>query len=79
MILRPVSPQSPCGPARDELAGRIDVVVDFAVHKFGRQHRIDDLVDHELFDLLLFDLGVMLRRDDDRVDADGRRRRRIRS
>jgi hypothetical protein len=46
MILRPVRPQSPCGPPIDEAAGRVDQVAGVTGEQLLRQHRLDDLFDH---------------------------------
>src|SRR6185436_17579828 len=48
------------GPADLEGTGRIDEVVDLALHQSLRQHRLDDLLDHRLFDLLVTDARRML-------------------
>ena len=64
--------------ADDELAGRVDVVVDVAVDQILRQDAGDDLVDDELFESAAASRFGVLRGDDDRVDADRRRRRRTR-
>ena len=45
MILRPVRPQSPCGPPTHELAGRVDVDVVVVVGELLGDDRADDLLD----------------------------------
>ena len=71
MILRPVSPQSPCGPPTTNRPGRIDVVRDLAVDQFLGQAGADDLLDDVIVNLLVRHLGRMLRGNDDRIDPHG--------
>ena len=70
MILRPVTPASPCGPAGDEPAGRVDEHPRVLVHHLGGNHAADDLVDDVLAQRVVRDERAVLRRDDDGVDAD---------
>ena len=69
MILRPVTPASPCGPPTTKRPVGIDEVLGLVVdHRLG-----DDAVDDLLLDvgaqLLVRDFCAVLRRDDDGVDA----------
>ena len=57
--------------ADHEPAGRVDVVRDVVADPFA-ERRLDDLLDDELVDFCVRDVGRVLRRDDDRVDADRR-------
>ena len=47
-----------------EAAGRVDEVLDLALHHVLRQHRLDDLLDHRFLDLSSCSiLGRVLRRE----------------
>ena len=59
------------GAADHEVAGRVDVVLDVVVRDVGRQDRLDHLLDDRVADRRVRDLGAVLGRDDDGVDADG--------
>jgi hypothetical protein len=56
------------GAADDEAAGRVDQEA-CALEQCRRDHRLDDLLDHRLGQRLVRDVGGVLGRDDDRVDA----------
>ncbi len=47
--------------ADDEFAGRIDQVTHVSLEHGLRQHRLDDVFDHRLLDLLVLHLGGVLR------------------
>ena len=71
MILRPVTPASPCGPPTTKRPVGIDEDARFCVHHVGRDHAADDLVDDVLAQRVVADGRAVLGRDDDRVDAHG--------
>ncbi len=71
MILRPVRPQSALRTADHETAGGVDEVVDLLAHQFRWQHRLDDLLDHRLAQILVADLRMVLRRQHHGVDLGG--------
>ena len=68
MILRPVSPVSPFGPADDEAPGRVYEVLHFLRDHVLRQDRLQDLLDHGFGKRLVPDLRGMLGREHDGVD-----------
>ena len=51
------------GPADFKRAGRVHQVLDLALDEFLGQHRLDDLLDHGLFDLLVRDPRAVLGRE----------------
>ena len=57
-------------PADDEAAGRVDVVACLRVEVLRRQRLLDDLVGDRFRERLVGDVGRVLRRDDDGIDAD---------
>jgi hypothetical protein len=69
MILRPVSPQSPCGPPTTKRPVGLTWNLVFLSMSFFGQHLLDDELDDGLAELLVLHLLVVLRADDDRVDA----------
>ncbi len=58
--------------ANDELASRVDVILDVALVQLGWDRRLDDFLDDELLDLIVRHIGTVLGTDDDRVDSNGR-------
>jgi hypothetical protein len=70
MILRPVRPVSTLRTADDEAAGRVDQELGLVGHHPRRQALLDDVLDAELLDLFVRDVGRVLRRDHDVGDAD---------
>ena len=69
MILRPVRPESPCGPPMtkrpvvDEVAGALG-------EQLGGNRGLDDVLDHVALDGRVIHVGRVLGRDDDRLHAD---------
>ena len=69
MILRPVRPVSPCGPpTTNRPVGLIRNSV-LAGHHPRREALLDDVLDAELLDLFVRDVGGVLGRDDDVLDS----------
>ena len=64
MILRPVNPQSPCGPPNDKATRGVDVVLGACIEQVGGNYFLYDLFDHVFFDLLVPSLGSVLGRED---------------
>jgi hypothetical protein len=60
------------GAADHEAAGRVDPELGLVVEQLGRQHRPDHLFDDRFLELLVLDVGRVLGREHDRVDALGR-------
>ena len=59
----------PMRSADDETAGRIDIIFCFLVQKLSRKNRLDDMLDHVLFDLLLRRFRIVLCRNQNRIDS----------
>ena len=70
MILRPVRPQSPCGPPMTKRPVGLMKYLVFASSSSRRHDRLDHLLQDVLAQRLDLDQVAVLRRDDHRLDAD---------
>ena len=78
MILRPVSPVSPCGPPITKRPVGLMWYFVLGIHHVRRNHRIDDVLANRGAKFFGRHRVVVLRGDDHGIDANRFRSRRIR-